>query len=214
MCSWGASVLGVKDQLVRMKRDKNLTAADAEKSVKLRPLLAVVAWEMFKDRPLTGHAYGRYPQKKDRFHTNRSYALPLEQARDYVQHNVFLSILVDTGLIGFGLVLAWMMMVAGIGWSVARNSLAGPETRSVGLLMLGMMTAYVCNGMFHDLLIIPMAHMFLFFIAGITVSVYQYGLAAQKRSAPRSQMDRLGHKQPHDAVGHASDRQRLRLRAI
>jgi O-antigen ligase len=165
-----------------MKRDKNLTAADAEKSVKLRPLLAVVAWEMFKDRPLAGHGYGRYTQKKDRFHTNRSYNLPLEQARDYVQHNVFLSILVDTGLIGLALMVSWLITIVCIGWMIARNVHAGHETRSVGLLLLGTMTAYVCNGMFHDLMIIPMAHMFLFFIAGIMISVYQYGIAAGELS--------------------------------
>ncbi|MCG8650958.1 MAG: O-antigen ligase family protein, partial [Pirellulales bacterium] len=50
----GAMMTGLKDQLIRLKRDKHLTAADAEKSIQLRPLLAVVAWEMFKDRPLNG----------------------------------------------------------------------------------------------------------------------------------------------------------------
>ena len=54
----GLAATGVKDQLMSIKRDKNLSAADAAKSVQLRPLLAIVAWEMFKDRPIAGHGYG------------------------------------------------------------------------------------------------------------------------------------------------------------
>ena len=179
----GALAMGVKDQLVRMKRDKQLSAADAKKSVELRPLLAVVAWEMFKDRPIIGHGLGRYEQRKDPFHTNRSYGLPLEQARDYVQHNVLLAVLVETGLIGFALMLAWLTMIAGLGWSLARNARAQPEARSAGLLLLGMMATYVCNGMFHDILIIPMTQMFFLFIAGIAVSIHQSGLISSKQRA-------------------------------
>jgi O-antigen ligase len=174
----GASVAGLKDQLVRLKRDKNLTAEDAEKSLKLRPLLAVVAWEMFKDRPLVGHGYGHYFANNDPYHSERGYELPLEHARTYAQHNVFLSILVDTGLIGFSLFTSTLLMLAGIGWRLAREARQKCEARWVGLMMLGSIIAYVCNGMFQDVMIIPMIHMFLFFLAGVTVTVYQTGLTA------------------------------------
>ncbi len=77
----GASVSGLKDQLIRLKRDKNLSAEDAEKSMKLRPLLVVVAWEMFKDRPITGHGYGHYFAHNAAYHNDRSYDMPLEDAQ-------------------------------------------------------------------------------------------------------------------------------------
>lgn len=175
----GASAAGVKDQLIRMKRDKNLTAADAEKSVKLRPLLAVVAWEMFKEKPIVGHGYGHYFTHNDRFHNERSWGLPLDQARSYAQHNVLLSILVDAGLIGFAMFTAWLTMMAGIGWRLARQRESCTETRWIGLILLGTLMAYFCNGMFQDATIIPMVHMFLFFLAGVGVTVYQSGLAAE-----------------------------------
>ena len=175
----GASVSGVKDQLIRMKRDKNLSAADAENSIKLRPLLAVVAWEMFKDKPIIGHGYGHYFTHNNRFHNNRSYELPLGQARTYAQHNVFLSILVDTGLIGLTMFIGWLAMLIGVGWQLARQRESGNETRWVGLMLLGGMTAYFCNAMFQDAMIIPMVHMFLFFLAGVGVTVYQKGLAVE-----------------------------------
>ena len=173
----GASVAGLKDQLVRLKRDKNLTAEDAEKSMKLRPLLAVVSWEMFKDHPIKGHGFGHYFAHNDAYHNDRSYEMPLEQARTYAQHNVFLSLLVDTGLVGFSMFALWLLMLAGIGWKLARQVRDRPESRWVGLLSLGAMIAYFCNGMFQDVLIIPMVHMFLFFIAGVSVTVFQHGVA-------------------------------------
>ena len=173
----GLLSMGLKDQLIRMKRDKNLSAADAQKSVQLRPLLAIVAWEMFKDAPLTGHGFGHYVVKHQPYHSDRSYGLRLEDARPYVQHNLFLSVLVDTGLIGFGLFMSWFVSLGGIAWKLARDELARAEVRNVGLVMLGAMLAYSLNGMFHDVLIIPMVQMFLFFLTGVTVTAAQSGLA-------------------------------------
>ena len=43
----------------------------------------------------------------------------------------------------------------------------------MGLVFLAFMTAYLANGMFHDLSIVPMVNMFLFFLGGAIV-----GLAA------------------------------------
>lgn len=182
----GASVMGLKDQLIRLKRDKNLTAADAEKSIQLRPLLAVVAWEMFKDHPIIGHGYGHYFEHNDPYHNDRSYNLPLEQARGYAQHNVLLSILVDTGLIGLSMFMAWLTMLVGIGWQMARSRSGQSEIRWIGILFLGTTIAYLCNGMFQDVMIIPMVHMFLFFLAGVCVTIHQRGLATATASVPQA----------------------------
>lgn len=179
----GFAAMGLKDEIVRMKRDKNLTAADAEKSVKLRPLLAVVAWEMFKDRPIAGSGYGHYFAKSIPYHSNRSYGMPLEQARTYYHHNVFLSILVDTGLVGFSLFAAWLTMLTSVAWRMARNRLADREVRCVGWIFLGFLIAYACNGMFHDAGIIPMVHMYLFFISAVAVTAWQTGLEEQPSPA-------------------------------
>ncbi|MEL6109434.1 MAG: O-antigen ligase family protein [Planctomycetota bacterium] len=188
----GLFSMGLKDQLVRMKRDKNLSAADAQKSVQLRPLLAIVAWEMFQDAPLAGHGFGHYVVKHHPYHDDRSYELPLEVARPYVQHNVFLSVLVDTGLIGSMLFASWFISLAGIAWRLARDELAKPEVRNIGLVMLGTLLSYLCNGMFHDVLIIPMIQMYLFFLSGVTLTAAQKGLAAapaENEGRPRRARD-------------------------
>jgi O-antigen ligase len=182
----GASIAGFKDQLIRMKRDRHLSAAAAEKSIQLRPLLAIVAWEMFKDHPIVGHGYGQYFEHSGPYHNDASYGLPLKQARPFVQHNVFLSVLVDTGLVGLALYFAWLITLAGVGWRLAREATGMVERRWVGLLLLGTMTAYLGNGMFQDVTIIPMVHMYLFFMAGVAVTAYYQGVAKEAVSHGRA----------------------------
>ncbi len=166
----GAAATGLKDSLLRLKRDKDVTAADAEKSVHLRPLLAVVAYEMFKDRPIAGHGYRRYETTSIPYHSTGDHDLPLDQVRNYIQHNVFLAILVDTGLIGLSLFVLWLVMITAIGWKLARGREGGLESRMLGLVLIGFLAAYFCNGMFHDVSIMPMVHMVLLFTGGVAVT--------------------------------------------
>ena len=176
----GAMAMGLKDQVMSLKRDKNLSAAEAAKSVELRPLLAIVAYEMFRDRPITGHGYGHYFDSSEPYHAIRSYDLPLENVRPYMQHNVFLSLLVDLGLIGLachGLFLVSLWISA---WRLANrdgipappaSGAATPRVRgNLGAVMIGLWCGYVVNGMFHEISIIEMMHMYLFFFAGLVVT--------------------------------------------
>ncbi|MEM8667182.1 MAG: O-antigen ligase family protein [Planctomycetota bacterium] len=182
----GLSMIGLKEDLMRLKRDKHLSGSDSEKSIQLRPLLAVVAWEMFQDHPIKGHGYGRYYDRSQTYHSDRSYGLPLEEARFYTQHNVFLSLLVDTGLVGLAMAMAWLTSLFGMGWRMAREMPAAPAKRWIGLWIMGTITAYVCNGMFHDVMVIPMVHMFLFLLAGFTVTLAQEGVLAAKDARVRA----------------------------
>ena len=43
--------------------------------------------------------------------------------------------------------------------------------RQQGLLMLVVLGSYFLNGMFHDVSAVPMANMFLFFLAGVTAGL-------------------------------------------
>ena len=175
----GAMAMGLKDQLIRLKRDKHLTAADAEKSIELRPLLAVVAWEMFKDQPLIGHGFGHYFEHSAPYHQISRYGLPLQEAKSYAQHSLLLSILVDAGLVGLTLLVSLIGILGGIGWQLARAPRGSPESRTMGMLLICMLVVYVSNGLFHDVLVIPMVHMYLFFVAGLAVTIRSRGLVAQ-----------------------------------
>ena len=176
----GAMTMGLKDQLMAMKRDKALSAAEAAKSVELRPLLAIVAFEMFKDKPIAGHGFGHYFENNGPYHDVRSYDLPLEKVRGYVQHNTFLTILVDGGLLGFSMFCLSLLVFFVVGWQLARGKQSSPDARYLGILMMSAIIIYAANGMFHDLIVIPMVQMFLMFIAGLAINVHGYGVAAEK----------------------------------
>lgn len=164
---------GFKDQLVRMKRDKNLSAAESEKSIKLRPLLAIVAWEMFKDAPLSGHGFATYLQAARPYYSIRSYGLPLDQTRDYYQHNIFLSSVVETGLIGMLIFAGLLWQMAKTGWRLGADHRAPRMARTLGLGTLGGLAGYFVAGMFQDVVVMPMIQMYLLFLAALLFSADQ-----------------------------------------
>lgn len=168
----GGGAVVWKEQLVRMKRDKHLSAAEAQKSVELRPLLAVIALEMIKDRPLLGHGYGHYFEHTTPYTEIRDWELPLQTAAPYMQHNVVLSMLVDCGIIGGTMFVGLLVWWTACGWALYRDSDADPEAKNLGMVMVTMMIGYIASGMFQDVSVIPMVHMYLFFMAGLTMGVH------------------------------------------
>lgn len=168
----GSVVIGAKwNDLNAFKRDRDVSVADMSKSAELRPVLAAVAWHMFLDRPLWGCGYGRYPTTSTDYLSDRSTELRLERVRGYIQHNVVLSLLTETGLIGTCLFCALFVLWGQTAWSLWRNLNAPLIFRQQGLVMLVTMMAYLGIGMFQDLTLVPMANTLLLFVAGITRSV-------------------------------------------
>lgn len=157
--------------IVEFKRDKNLTSRETASSAELRGTLAAIAWEMFCDRPLLGCGLGHYLDEHGNYLTNRNIDIPLEQGRNYVQHNVWLSLLTETGLLGMTLftlvIIAWLSGA----WRLWTASGAPPWMRQQGLFFLIVTANYVPNAMFQDMSIIPMVNMILFFLAGVTINL-------------------------------------------
>lgn len=173
--------VALKDDLLNMKRDKNLSPTAAADSAALRPLLALVAWEMFKDRPLTGVGFRHYSDHNVEYTEQRIAGMPTQKVRPYVQHNVFLALLVETGLIGLTmfslLLLCWTAKAIGL----ARSLQAAASARRLALIALSCLAGYVVNGMFHDVSIIPAVNLLLFLLAGIlTGTVAREGVLPQK----------------------------------
>ncbi len=162
------------DQLVAFKRDRELAPDAAAESVELRPILAMVAWQMFLDRPLMGCGFGHYPEVSADYVSDRSTELVLEKARGFVQHNALLALLTETGLLGmvsFAVVLVLWTLGA---WRLWRTETAPPWVRQQGLLFLVLLGNYLPNAMFHDVSIIAMVNMLLFFVAGLTMALVRY----------------------------------------
>ena len=159
------------ERILAFKRDKGLSAREAAESVELRPLLAVVALKMFYDRPLMGHGFGQYNAAKAYYFNDRSLDMPLEKARPYHQHNVFLGLLVETGLIGMGTFALVLFIWTRDAWRLARSGTAPLWVRQMGLLFLVLAANYLVSGMFQDVAIMPSVHILLFLLAGATAAL-------------------------------------------
>jgi hypothetical protein len=159
------------ERLMAFKRDKNLDAGKVADSVELRPVLAQIAWNMFCDRPLFGCGYGQYTKEHVNYLADRSTETVLEKGRPYIQHNVVLSLLTETGLLGLGLFLTLNVLWTIDAWRLWRSWSAPLAIRQMGLLMLAAEGVYFLNGMFHDVSVVSMANMTLFFLAGINAGL-------------------------------------------
>jgi O-antigen ligase len=104
--------------------------------------------------------------------------MPLQRAAKYVQHNVFLSMLTENGAIGLSLFLLLITKLCLFARQVWCYPFVTREGRYLVIVFFGFLAAYFCNGMFQDVLIIPMINSFLLFIAG-TLRSLNHSLAGQ-----------------------------------
>jgi len=173
-------VAGNWDRIMTLKRDQGVSARESAESVALRPILATVAWHMFLDRPLAGCGFGHYRDEAGNYLADRSTAMPLEKARPYHQHNVFLALLTETGLLGMGLFLALLVLWTRDAWRLWHTPSAPFWARQQGLVFLALMGNYCANAMFQDVSIIPMVNMLLFFAAGLTAGLRPFARPVAK----------------------------------
>ncbi len=162
-CTW--------QNFVEFKRDKNMDAHEALESAKLRPILARIAWNMFLDRPLLGFGFGQYFPERLAYLHDRTTNLDLEKGRPYIQHNVFLSLLTETGLVGMGLWIMLLVLWCREGWRLWSSETEPLYARQCGLLTLAMVGVYLPNGMFQDLSVIPMVNTLLLFVGALSTGL-------------------------------------------
>ena len=166
------------DSLVMFKRDRDLSAEKTADSVELRPILAMVTWHMFLDSPLFGCGYAQYGAESGKYVSDRSTDLPLERARGYIPHNVAFSLLAKTGIVGLGLFALMLIYWARDAWRLWSNAAIPLWARQQGLLFLIALGVYLLNGMFHEVSVMSMTNMTLFFLAGVTAGLRPWTIAS------------------------------------
>lgn len=169
------------DSVWNLKRDVHLDASASVDSAELRPLLADVAWKMFLDRPLLGCGMGQYDREKMPYLADRSSDLPLEKTIPYVQHNAFLALLVETGLVGMGLYILLLALWIRNAWRLWIDNNAPPFAKQTGMLFLMLVGAYLPNASFQDTNIIDGVNLLLFFVAGIVSGLAAQGVRSLER---------------------------------
>ncbi len=81
------------------------------------------------------------------------------------------SLLTETGLVGLGLFLAMLGYWARDALRLWAGTAVPLWARQQGLLLLVALSVYLINGMFHDVSVVPMANMTVFFVAGVTAGL-------------------------------------------
>ena len=162
----------VGEKIFSFKRDEAVSQADMEQSAQMRPLFASVALDMFKKNPIVGVGFAQYASTKSPYLQNPHSNLPLKSTRSLMQHNVFLAYLVDMGLVGLGVLILLLGQFSWVAWNVWSNRSLDLWARQFGLAGVVLLIGYCINGMFHDVSIIPMQHMLLFFWIGVINNIH------------------------------------------
>lgn len=164
------SAVALYGRVLELKRDRDLSASAAAESVRLRPILAAVALRMASDRPLLGFGLGQYDRAKLPYLSERSGPYPFERGRPYTQHNVFLSLLVETGVVGLAGFLLTLALWFRAAWHRVFGADSSPPQRAAALVLGATILSYAVNGMFHDVSLIPQVNLLLFAAAGFSRS--------------------------------------------
>ncbi len=170
----------VGEKVFSFKRDTEVSQAEMEQSAQLRPLFAIVAMNMFRDRPLFGCGFGQYAREKYPYLQDPYSGRPLANTKYLMQHNVFLAYLTEMGLVGMLSLVGVLLQMSLISLSVWRNEELDLWARMFGLLMLVVMGNFVINGMFHDVSIAPMMNALLLFNFGIANNICSAPFAFQR----------------------------------
>ena len=158
-------------QLIGLEREG--TAEESEHSVNQRESFAYVSWHMFCDHPIFGVGFGRFYDRKLPYLSDRSQNFELESLRRLHHHNTLLSVLTETGLVGFAAFIGVFAVWTRTAFGLAAGAKSSPWVRAQGVLMLALITNYLCSAVFHDLTLMPSQELLLFIFAAVTVNLYQ-----------------------------------------
>ncbi len=164
-CVVGGLLLVVgKDAIVGLEREDS--AEVSAHSAQQRLAFIQVSGQMFSDHPLWGVGFGRYYDKKMPYLNDRRQWFELESIRPLHHHNTFLSILVETGMLGLTAFLAMLAGFGWVGWRLAHDPNVGSECNRLGLLLVGVVVNYLPSAAGHDLTLVHSEQWLLFTIAG------------------------------------------------
>ncbi len=93
--------------------------------------------------------------------------------------------LTQTGLAGMGLFVALLACWTRTAWRLWHRASAPWWVRRMGLLFMAALGVYLPNAMFHDVSIIPMVNMLLFFFGGAIMALTPWLAAGPNPCEPK-----------------------------
>jgi O-antigen ligase len=165
--AFGVAVLGERiTDLGRKDGD-----GSAEHSVYQRASFVYVSMRMFRDAPVFGQGFSRFYDKKMPYLADRSQQLELESLRKLDHHNTFLSVLVETGFVGFALFMSLLVAWGRAAWRLTGTSVPGSWPHGQGLFALATLIAYASSALFHDLTLSATEHWLPFLVSGMSIAL-------------------------------------------
>jgi len=165
-------VLAANLQNFRTSERSRGGVADVE-PVYVRLGLAMITWDMFLDRPIFGVGYGHFRDVAPRY--ARDVASPYYQfASPAMEHNNFLSILADTGLLGLGLYVALLLALLRLSVGLYQRLPAGVQGlmgRDIVVLYWTLMVVFLVDAMFRETSVHPFTNSLFFGISGMMAAV-------------------------------------------
>ena len=167
------------NDLMSFQRERQ-TATIVRQSAEARVSFAYVTWQMFQTSPVWGVGFGQFPTAKWAYLGDRTTENVLEPIRYLAHHNTFLSILVETGLIGFGLFIGMMFGWVLQAWRIYRAAESPPWARGQAVLLIAVIGVYVCQLAFHEISYSAQHNSFIFLLAGMTGGIRPATAAAEE----------------------------------
>jgi O-Antigen ligase len=168
--------------LPALKRHALDAASTAAESAPWRTIDADVAWQMFSDRPILGCGLGQLGRELPAYLEVNSVSATDAKAERFLPRNVFVELLLETGILGAGLFAAVLGTWVVIAWRLW-NSTPPSWLRQVAVVFLAWMPAYLVGAMFHNLAIVAMVNMFLLFMGGAVMGAAAVPVVRQRRTS-------------------------------
>lgn len=181
-------VLAKGESLVAFQRDTS--AEETAESTYMRASFAYVSWLMFQERPITGVGFGQFPKQSTYYLGDRSTSLRLEDIRGYIHHNTLLSVLVELGIFGLLLLLAFYSLWIWQAWRIWSDAGLPPWVRGHGLLFLAIIAPYFLQMLFRDISYSPIENGLIFLLAGTCASLHATYKSAARADARRIDVPR------------------------
>jgi O-antigen ligase len=157
------------DNLMSFERD--YSAEGTKNSVSMRGSFAYVSWLMFCDHPIVGCGFGQYIIASDPYLADRSTDMQLDAIRTLVHHNMPLSLLTETGIVGLALFTALTLSWFFDAWHVWANKAAPRWVRQQGLFTMSLLFCYLMQACFHEISYLNMLQNLMFLVMGLNTSL-------------------------------------------
>ena len=85
----------------------------------------------------------------------------------------WLWLLTETGILGTSFLFLVLFNALRCAIRIYRHAESSPWQQAMAMTLIAYLISYFVNGMFHDVSIIPMAHMLMFYLIGINTAINQ-----------------------------------------